>query len=435
MRSRRWIRVAVGVALLLGAAVGVRAALASLRSEARAIPTTRVKRATLQVRVYSTGELRPSRMATLTAPLVSGTLTIVKLAKAGEHVKPGDIVVAFDPAEQEFKLEQARSELEEAEQQIAKSRADSAVQAAQDRVSLLKARFDVRRAELDVSRNELLSAIDAQKNNLALEEARRRLEQLEHDIRSREASNQAALAVLEEKRNQARLSMKQAQKAIEDMQLRAPMGGLVAVKENPDASGGFFFYGMSLPEFREGDVVRPGRPIVDVFEVSGMEIQAKVNENDRGNISTGQPVKVHVDAIPGVTLAGRVKTIAGLASRSFWGADAGSRRFDASFQLDTRDPRLRAGQTALVVVAGGELKDALVLPRQALFDKDGKPVLYVKTGGHFQPREVKITHRTESQIAIEGLNEGDEVALVNPDKQPNQPDKPAPPPTMSGGGR
>ena len=97
-------------------------------------------------------------------------------------MKKGDLVMEFDPSEQRYKLEQSRSELFEADQEITKAKADADVQAAQDRVALLKARFDVRRAELEVQKNELMSTIDARKNQLALEQARRVLEQLQQDI-------------------------------------------------------------------------------------------------------------------------------------------------------------------------------------------------------------------------------------------------------------
>ena len=66
-------------------------------------------------------------------------------------MKKGDIVIEFDPSEQHYKLEQNRSELLQAEQEITKAKADAAVLAAQDKVALLKARYNVRRAELDVA--------------------------------------------------------------------------------------------------------------------------------------------------------------------------------------------------------------------------------------------------------------------------------------------
>jgi multidrug efflux pump subunit AcrA (membrane-fusion protein) len=304
-------------------------------------------------------------------------------------------------------------------------------------VALLKARFDVRRAELEVSKNELVSQIDAKKNLLALEEAKRALAQLEEDVKSRAASGQATIAVNEEKRAKALLAMKQAQKNIEDMRVRAPIDGLVAVKENREASGGFFYTGMVLPEYREGDQLWPGSFVAEILGVERMEIQAKVTEGDRANLNPGQGAEVQVYSVPGQKFTARVKTVAGLASRGWWWGDSASRTFDASFTLDRADPRLRPGLTAQIVILSDPMKNVLLLPRQALFEKDGKPVAYVKTGSSFEAREVRITRRTESRVAIEGLKEGTEVALVNPEQGAKGASKPAALalPGAPGGGR
>ncbi len=64
------------------------------------------------------------------------------------------------------------------------------------------------------------------------EEAKGRLAQLEGDLTSRDATDRASLAVLEEKRNKARLAMETAQRNIDQMRIRAPFDGLVAVKDN-----------------------------------------------------------------------------------------------------------------------------------------------------------------------------------------------------------
>jgi hypothetical protein len=46
-----------------------------------------------------------------------------------------------------------------------------------------------------------------------------------------------------------------------------------------------FFSGMTLPEYRVGDNTFAGRPIADVYDLSGMEIRVKVGEADRGNVT------------------------------------------------------------------------------------------------------------------------------------------------------
>jgi len=61
------------------------------------------------------------------------------------------------------------------------------------------------------------------------------------------------------------------------------------------------------------------------------------------------------------------------------------------------------------------VKDALSLPRQALFQKEGKPVVYVKRAESWEPCPVQIKYLTESRAVIDGIAEGTEVALVNPE--------------------
>jgi len=431
-RTRRIIGIGLGLAALVTAGIAGVSTLGSRSLGDRdSIPTTRVQRGNLELKTYTRGELRPARTIMLVAPPVGGTLQITHLVPTGTRVIPGDIVLQFDPTEQEFNLEQARSEFAQAEQEIVKMEADGDVQAARDQVDLLKARFDVRRAELEVLRKDLIGAIDARKNELTLEEARRRLAQLEQDIPARAASNQAALAVLLEKRNKAQLSIDQAQKNIDNMTLRSTLAGLVAVKDNRDVLGGWWGGpGIQLPEYRAGDLVWPGRFIAEVLEVSDMEILAKVPESDRGNINPGQTVEVKVDAAPGQTYRGKVKSVAGAASRNFWGGDP-MRRFDATFQLETppagsgaSDPKgLRPGVTAQVIIVGDQVRNALFLPGQALFEKDGKPVVYVRNGETFQAREITVKHRTETSIVLEGLSEGAEVALINPEGRQQKPSK------------
>lgn len=414
MKTKRRIitsAIVLVIAVLIGK--GVVSAARSLSTPEAPIPTARVERGDVQIDVFTSGELRAPHSISLIAPAVNGTLQIVSMASTGAAVKPGDVVIQFDPGEQEYNFEQAESQLRQAEQDITKAKADAAVQAAQDQTDLLKARFDVRRAELEVGRNELVSSIDAEKNNLALEEAKRKLAQLEQDVKSRATSGEAGIRVLEEKRNAARLGMDVAKHNIENMTLKSTISGIVAAKENRDATGGFFFSGMILPEYRAGDLVQSGRVLADVLDVDQMEVQAKVSETDRSNIAPNESAEVHIDAHPGEVLPAKVKTVAGLASRDFW-SNSSQAKFPATFQLERNSPDLRPGISALVKVHGVRLNDVLYLPAQSLFDKDGKPVVYVKHGDDFQATAVKVKYRTESRIVIEGLPAGTEVAVINP---------------------
>ena len=412
--KKKWMRAGFALAAVLLLGLGIAFSLQQLRPAARTLPTTRVQRGTLELDINTVGELHSPHSSMVVAPSVSGTLQIIHLLKTGMAVKAGETVVEFDPSEQEFNLEQSRSQLAEAEQEITKARADAEVKTAEDKVALLKARFDVRRAELEVSRNELVSEIDGRKNLLNLEEARRRLAQLEQDVTSRAASNTASIALLEEKRRTAMLGMKQAQRNIDNMTVKAPIDGLVSIKDNMDASGGMMFPGMQLPEYREGDLVFPGRFLAEVMDVSQMEAVAKVFENDRPNVSMGQTAEVRIDAQPEAVFPAKVKTIAGMASKRDWGTDT-IRRFDVSFDLLSHAAEMRPGTSAQVLVKGTQVKDQLYVPSQCVFDKDGKLVIYVKHGDRFEATEARIKFRTENRVALENIAEGVEVALVNPE--------------------
>jgi biotin carboxyl carrier protein len=366
------------------------------------------------MKVYVTGELRAGHSQMMTAPPIGGgALQLTHLLHTGVTVKKGDLVMEFDPSEQHYKLEQSHSELLQAEQEITKAKADAEVVAAQDKVALLKARFDVRRAELDVQKNELVSTIDARKNELALEGAKRVLAELEQDVKSRSASNQASIALAEEKRNKAKLAMDQAQDNINKMRVTAPMDGLIALQKNENAAGGFFGGGMSLPEYHEGDQVEPGVGVGQVIDPSSMELAAKVGELERNNIKEGQKVDLTLDAMPETTFHGTVKTVSANNARRFFDDDTSS-KFEVTITLDGTDPRMRPGLTTHISVNGDAKKNVLWVPQQAVYLKESKRIVYVRNGSNFDPKEVKVDVENESRAAVEGVAVGTEIALVDP---------------------
>lgn len=403
-----------GLILIGGIGAVVASSRVRLSAHGDEIPLAEVKRGDIDLKVHATGELRASHSIMLTAPAVGGdSLQITHLLRTGQTVKKGDVVFEFDPSEQHYKLEQNRSELLQAEQEITKAQADAAVLAAKDKVELLKDRYGVRRAELDVQKNELVSKIDADKNDLALQQAKRVLAEQEKDIESHKASGQAATYLAKEKYNKAKLGMDMAQQNLDKMKVTAPMDGLVSIQKNMNASGGFFFTGMSLPDYHEGDQVQPGSSIVQVVDPQGLDLTAKIAEQDRANVQVGQAVEVVFDALPGHTFHGTVKSVGGMSVRQFFSNNTNG-NFEVSIQLADSDQRLRSGFTANLVFLGGDKKNVLYLPRQALFLKDGKRIVYVKKGNGYEQREVKIENQNESRAAIDGLEEGSAVALIDP---------------------
>ena len=412
-RRRLVIVIAIPIVLMAGIAISRASRESALATSTDDIPVATVKRGDLDLRVFTVGELEAQNSMALSAPPVAGaSLRITHLLHTGAVVKKGDVIIEFDPTEQRYSMEQSRSELHQAEQDILKAKSDAAVQKAQDDVALLKARYAVRQAELEIQKNELVSTIDAQKNKLGLDQAKRALAELEQDIKSHGTTGQTGIDLAQEKWNKAKLAMDVAQQNIEKMRVTAPTGGLVSIEKNMSCD--FCVNGMSIPDFHEGDQVQPGTAIARIIVSTEMRLSAKVSELERANIAVGQPAEIEFNALPERRFHGTVKSAGGMVQRSFfWETDSAS-KFDLSVQLTDGDASLRPGLTAQIVVLGSKNANILYVPRVAIFQKDGKQTVFLKKASGFEQLQVKVGSQNESRTAIEGLKEGDRVALIDP---------------------
>lgn len=76
---------------------------------------------------------------------------------------------------------------------------------------------------------------------------------------------------------------------------------------------------------------------------------------------------------------------------------------------------LRPGLLADVEIIVEHIPNAIHIPVQAVFEREGKPVVYVKAGEVFEPRIIKPFKRSESTMVIaEGLKAGETIALADP---------------------
>ena len=76
---------------------------------------------------------------------------------------------------------------------------------------------------------------------------------------------------------------------------------------------------------------------------------------------------------------------------------------------------LRPGLLADVEIVVEKIPNAIHIPVQAVFEKDGKPIVYVKNGSQFEERVIKPLKRSESTMVIaEGLKPGEVLALADP---------------------
>jgi len=418
-RLLRGIAKAVSIAALLGAAGGgilwqAKRMYKAVKPPAdTAVPTTRVRRGNLTLTVSARGELRGGNSEVLSAPLTTGgELHITTLRKTGEVVKAGDVVVEFDSTDQEYRLKEAEADLAEAKLKVEQAKAQAQAQLEEDTYSLASAEHQVHLAELDVRKNPILSAIQARQNDLALQAARDRWNQIRQDIGSRKATNQAAVEVEEAGVGKADVEVATAKKNMEALTLRAHGAGYVALKRN--SSGNFFMEGMTLPDYQPGDTVRAGMAIAEIPDLHDWAITATIGELDRGHLALGQKVDVLVIALPGRAFHGHVVDLGG-TSGSSW-----DRHFECRMRLDDPAPEMRPGMSVRIVITTDVLPGVLWIPAQALFESGSRVYVYTPSGAGFAPRDVKLVRRSESQVVVEGLREGQVVALANPEQAPQK---------------
>jgi HlyD family secretion protein len=374
-----------------------------------ALPTTRVKRSDVTITVTARGELQGGNSEMLSAPMVGGSdMAITLLRTPGEMVKEGDVVVEFDTTEQEFKLKEAEADLAEAEQQVAQAEADAKAKDEENRYALLQAKTQVEVAELEARRNPIMAAIVARQNTLAVEAARDKLSQLERDMASRQATTQAGVAIQLAARNKAKVAADTARRNIDSMTLKAHSSGYVNIQQN--TGGNFMFWGMQLPIFQVGDSARSGMAVAQIPDLKNWEVTARIGELDRGHLAPGQKVDVAVIALAGKSFGGRVKDMGGTAGPPW------DRHFDCKITLENPVPELRPGMSTRIVITTGVIPNALWVPSQALFESDGRAFVYAQSPAGFMPHDVKLVQRSESQVVLTGVNEGQVVAMANPDQ-------------------
>src|SRR5580765_8879074 len=124
----------------------------SSHASSSGVPTAEVKRGEFVEYLSIRGEIKARQSKTLTAPSSSGDLQIVKLAKTGQSVKAGDVVVLFDTTTLQRTLEQKRTDLASAEAEIRQQEAQEHMTQEQDFTDSLAAKYNVESARLDASK-------------------------------------------------------------------------------------------------------------------------------------------------------------------------------------------------------------------------------------------------------------------------------------------
>jgi HlyD family secretion protein len=187
-----------------------------------------------------------------------------------------------------------------------------------------------------------------------------------------------------------------------------------------------------------------GTVIATVADLSSMIVKVGVNEVDIGKVKLEAPVTVTLDAFPKVRFSGKVARIAPAAR-----LQDQVKVFDVEVDLESQGKELRTGMTANVTIKGDRADHVLAVPVEAVFHRDAGDVVYLrKTAAEesadeakgnepkatpnpkdawkqfFDERPVVTGLASISSVQIvEGLVDGDQVALEDPTKPKKKEDE------------
>jgi HlyD family secretion protein len=285
--------------------------------------------------------------------------------------------------------------------------AEANVSSAQANATLVRENMNRAEKEFERSRELLASGLESQS---AFETKR-----AEYQVEV--ARHKSALDQVE----QAKAALKQARDDLSKTTIYAPMAGTISAlnKELGEIALGSQF---------QKDV------ILVIADLTKMEAQVNVDENDIGSVAIGQKADIEVDALPDQTLQGAVTEISNSANVSGAGSSDQKTEFEIKISI-TAPPRvLRPGMTATANVTTKTNESALSVPLQCVAvrtvdqlmrkgekrkdaearykpDKDGfVEIVFCIEKGKAVAKQVKTGIQSDDLIEIvEGLREGEDV--------------------------
>jgi multidrug efflux pump subunit AcrA (membrane-fusion protein) len=338
-------------------------------------------------------------------PLESGrSQKVAFLAKDGARLKKGDPVVEFDPYEAQKEAADGEADLTAARAKIDKAEAEGT----KNERSLGLDR-DVAKEQLDraetfkltdeglFSRHQIIeSQLDRDLFAARADVAGKKL-----DASGKLSSAERALGEIDA--GKAKLKVTIAEKGLRSLRIEAPHDGLLVLERNWRGEVAFV-----------GDTLWPGQKLAELPDLSQLEARVYVLEADGAGLKTGLRARLAIEGRPGEEHEATVTKVEPLAKTRDYQSPV--KYFEATLSLARTDPSfMKPGQKARAVVRLEEADGVLAIPRGAVFEKDGKRVVYRREGGGFVPVEITIGRQSISRVVLDsGLAAGDVIALRDP---------------------
>lgn len=378
---RRWFYVLLVAAVLIAGAVLI---YSTGQSSAPGPNLATVRRGDLSASANATGKVNATKTARLSLPAGGMVASIAK--HEGDNVNMGEVILSLRPDDAQRRVNQAQLALRSRQLDMARAKA-----------APLDTDIQVARANLQKATLEVAAAQATYKDNpTAQNDGARQIAQADLDIatanfnRVTMGPTQDELDLLQNAIENAQLDLQTAQQALTQTKLTAPFTSTV-----------------TEVDVHAGELVGGFAPLAAVADLTGLEIDADVDEIDVANVQVGQSAQVRFDAFPGQVFTGTITRLFPAAS-----TQRGSTAYGAVASFDAKGTHIRPGMGTNLKILTVEKKGILLVPNRALKAAGTRQSAHVVSPG--APRDVivetGVSDGNETEI-ISGLNEGDQVQL------------------------
>jgi len=169
-------------------------------------------------------------------------------------------------------------------------------------------------------------------------------------------------------------------------------------------------------KYQVGDQSWSGSPIIELPDLNELKAEVNISEVDISKITNGLKVQIRPDAYSDSLYSGEVISVANLAINK--NNNSRVKVFPVSIRINNAKNVLMPGLTVSCRIIINEIHDVVYVPVEAVFNEAGADFVYLKKGSSYKKTVVETGQsNTDFTIIKKGLEEGDEVTLINPFKE------------------
>jgi RND family efflux transporter MFP subunit len=165
-----------------------------------------------------------------------------------------------------------------------------------------------------------------------------------------------------------------------------------------------------------GEWLSAGSPVVSLVDLSQVRVSVDVPERYIVQIALGSPVQIHMASLPEIRFQGKVSAI-------LPEGDANARTFPVHVILSNDEAKIKGAMEARGTFNLGAVKDALLVPKDAVVTSGGNRMVYVVSDQTAQPIPVEVVGYYNGNVAIKGpVQPGTQVVIRGNERlRPGQP--------------